>query len=200
MGTLSTAYLADAKEQRSFTSSLALTVRPVPWVELNPTASYQKTRHEVAWLFPDGNIVDPAIGPLPFSVFGRRDLDELNMSLRGIVTFTRTLSLQFFSQVLLARGQYGNYLRLVDPFTLVGYDYPAQPSFHSHDFNEITFNANVLLRWEFLAGSALYLVWTQGRTGDSGVYPTPFSTRFADTFALPHEDVLLLKMSYWIPM
>jgi hypothetical protein len=68
------------------------------------------------------------------------------------------------------------------------------------DFNEAILNANVLLRWEYIPGSTLYLVWTQARSGDSGDYSSGFGPRFRDTFALPHEDVLVLKVSYWFPL
>jgi hypothetical protein len=70
----------------------------------------------------------------------------------------------------------------------------------SADFNEAILNANVLLRWEYLPGSTLFLVWTQGRSGDSGDYGNGFGTRFRDTFTLPHEDVLVLKISYRLPL
>jgi hypothetical protein len=46
----------------------------------------------------------------------------------------------------------------------------------------------------------MYLVWTQGRFSDSGNYSSGFGRRFSDTFSLPHEDVLLLKMSYWLSL
>jgi hypothetical protein len=115
------------------------------------------------------------------------------------VTFTRTLSLQFFSQLLLARGTYHNYKRLVSSTELLPFEYPAFSGSVDPAFNVTTFNANILLRWEFLPGSTMYLVWTQGRSGDSGEYSASFSRRFTETFRLPHEDVLVVKVSYWMP-
>jgi hypothetical protein len=190
----------DVQRKRSGFALLKVTMRPRPWLELVPVLYYRKVRNEEAWLFPDGNVLDPAVGSEPFSVFGDRDVEQQDLELRGIVTFTRNLSLQFFTQVFLARGRYINYKRLVSRTTLEPYDFVSSPSFVNHDFNEITFNANVLLRWEYLPGSAIYLVWTQQRFGDSGVYATRFGERVGDTFTLPHSDVLLLKVSYWLPL
>jgi hypothetical protein len=51
-----------------------------------------------------------------------------------------------------------------------------------------------------LPGSTIYLVWTQGRFDDRGDYSVGFGRRFSDTFAVPHEDVLLLKMTYYLPL
>jgi hypothetical protein len=194
------AYEFDAKRKQTFYAYLAVKARPAPWVELEPLVFYQRTRDDEAWLFPDGNIIDPNVGPARFSVFGDRDLDELDFALRGIITFTRELSLQFYSQVLLARGRYDNYKRLVSSRELVAYDYPSHPAYYSHDFNAVTFNANVLLRWEYLPGSTIYLVWTQGRFDNIANYMRGFGSRFRDTFTLPHEDILLLKVSYWFSL
>ena len=169
------------------------------WVELNPTVLWLRSRKDEAWVYPGGNVSDPGVSASPFSVFADRDVDEADMELRGTITLSRDFSLQFFSQILLARGIYRNYRRF-NGDTPIPYDYPSHPGFVSADFNEAILNANVLLRWEYLPGSTLFLVWTQGRSGDSGDYGNGFGTRFRDTFTLPHEDVLVLKISYRLPL
>jgi len=190
-------YERDAIRKRSIVGQVGITFRPVSWMELTPLAYYARTRSEEAWVFPYGS--NPSVTGTPNSVFGDRDVDQLDLEVRGIVTFTRNLSLQFFSQVLLARGRYVNYRQLVTSTEFSPYTPPAA-SFINPDFNEITFNANVLLRWEYLPGSTLYFVWTQGRSDNSGEYSTGFGQRLGDALSLPHEDVLLLKVSYWLPL
>jgi hypothetical protein len=118
----------------------------------------------------------------------------VDLAFRGIITFTRTLSLQFTTQVLIARGAYRNTRRLVDATSFEPEPIPEGQD----DFNTTTLNANVLLRWEYLPGSTAYLVWTQQRYGDSGNADTGLKQRFWDTFELPHDDVVLLKVSYWL--
>ena len=191
-------YEMDVKRKRTATAEAMITLRPASWMELTPLVLYSQTRNEEAWVFPYGST--PSVTGTSHSLFGNRNVDQLDLELRGIVTFTREVSLQFFTQVLLARGQYSNYRQLVNSTTLTPYDPTSLSSFINPDFNAITFNANVLLRWEYLPGSTVYLVWTQGRLGDSGKYSTGFGQRFSDTFTLPHEDVLLLKVSYWLPI
>ena len=186
--------------ERGSTMNATLTLRPSSWFELSPAANYQRVRRAVAWLYPDGNIVDPALSAAPFSVFGNRNLEEVDLSLRGTVTFTRSFSIQCFLQSLFARGEYHDYARLAAPDRLVPYAYDALPTFVSHDFNTITFNANVLLRWEYLPGSALYVVWTQGRFGDSGMYGRVFVRRFSDTWSLPRQDAIVVKGTYWFSL
>ncbi len=195
-GTLSVGYELNDQRKRSVTGSLSLVARPASWMELQPMALYQRTRREEAGVFSGGIIVSAPYAGSTYSLFGDRDLDELDGALRGIVTFTRELSLQFYLQELLARGRYQNYRLLIGGSEFVDQPIPVP----AYDFNEIVFNANVLLRWEFLPGSALYLVWTQGRTDFANDYTVGFPRRFSDTFLLPHQDVLLLKVSYWIPV
>ncbi len=193
-------YEADELQKESFWGSLALTLRPASWVELTPTLYAQRTRKELAWVFGSPPVADLAVSPEAFSIFGDRDLDEVDMGLRGIMTFSRTLSLQWFVQVLLARGQYSNYQRAATSTTMVPYDYASNPSYASYDFNESTLNANLLLRWEYRPGSTFYLVWTQARFGDSGIYDQHFGERFRSTFSLPMENVLMAKVSYLLPL
>jgi hypothetical protein len=197
--TVTGSYIVDQRSKQGWTTSAALTVRPVSSIELTPTVFWMQTRNEEAWVFPGGNVSDPALTPSSFSVFADRDVDELDFALRGILTFTRTVSLQFYTQILLARGAYRGYRRFVNGVPQL-YDFPSNPGYQSGDFNEAFLNANVLLRWEYLPGSTFYLVWTQGRFGDSGDYRTGFGPRLRDAFALPHEDAVLAKLSYWLPL
>jgi hypothetical protein len=181
-------------------ANATVTVRPTSWMELNPSIYYQRTSSERAWVYPDGAVYDPVVAPARFSVFGNRDLQLLDLSLRGIVTFSRTLSIQFFTQVFLMRGKYGEYYRLTPSGDLTPYGYRGDASYYSHDFNAVTLNANVLLRWEYLPGSTVYLVWTQARYGDRGLYSLGLSQGFRDVVQLPREDVILLKGSYWFSL
>lgn len=194
-------YALDVKSKRLLSAQVGMTLRPASWMELTPLVFYSRGRNEEAWAFPYGST--PSITGTANSVFGDRDIDQLDFELRGIVTFSRDVSLQFFSQVLLARGQYTNYKQLMSSTNLVGYTPPSSflgnPDYNP-DFNETTFNANILLRWEYLPGSTVYVVWTQGRFSDSGNYSSGFGQRLHDTFSLPHENVLLLKVSYWLPL
>ena len=169
VATMTGIYAFNEKGKSSWTGSLGLGLRPVSWVELTPTVLWLRSRKDEAWVYPGGNVTDPAVAAQPFSVFADRDVDELDLELQGTVTFTKNLSLQCFSQILLARGTYNGYRRFAGD-TPVPYDYPSNPAFVSADFNEAILNANVLLRWEYIPGSTLYLVWTQGRFGDSGDY------------------------------
>ena len=74
-------------------------------------------------------------------------------------------------------------------------DGTADYSFADPDFNFREFRSNLVIRWEYIPGSALYVVWSQGRTG---FLPTgDFSFRDVDgLFGLHPYDVFLVKFSY----
>jgi hypothetical protein len=120
------AYEQDDLHKTLFLGQVALTYRPSSWLALEPSVTYQRISNEEAWLYPDGNISDPVVSPDRFSLFGDRSLEVVDYSLRGIVTFTRTLSLQFFSQLYWARGKYTGYRRLTHSGTMVPYSYETQ--------------------------------------------------------------------------
>ncbi len=184
----------DEKKKSSFGGLIGLTLRPTSWIELTPLVYYERTRDEEAGVF---NLFTGRIETQSGrSVIGDRDLDELDIALRGTLTFTRTLSLQFYTQILLPRGRYKNFRRLDGPSTLT----PVTLQQSNFDFNITSFAANVLLRWEYLPGSTLFLVWTQSRDDFIPDYRIDFGPRFRETFKLPHDDAVLLKVSYWLPL
>lgn len=185
-----------ARGERNFTLSPSFTVRPTPWMEFSPALYYHRAFNTVAWVYPDGNTLVTGS-----SVFGTRDLEYLDLSLRGIVTFTRTLSIQFFLQSFIARGRYRDYCVLREDGRLAPVMFSGVGSGSlNHDFNENIFNANVLLRWEYLPGSTIYLVWTQERYGYLGEYERSVGKRMGDTWSLPRQDTFVLKANYWFSL
>jgi|GEM_PF-9104 len=189
------------KGEQGATLQTTLTVRPTSWMELSPAMYYQRAVNAIAWVYPGGTIIDNTISNVPVSLFGTRNLEQLDLSLRGIVTFTRTLSVQFFLQSFVARGEYRHYTWLAADGRLHPYASGAYGSlFGGNDFNAVNFNANVLLRWEYLPGSSFYFVWTQGRFGDTGDYGTGAVRRIGDTWTLPRQDAIVLKATYWFSM
>jgi hypothetical protein len=190
---LTTDFKFDEKKKSSFGALVGVTIRPTPWIELTPLFYFEKTVNEETGVFDflTRRIARDSLGR---SLIGDRDVDDIEFALRGILTFTRTLSLQFYTQILLPRGRYDNLRSLVGSEQLISY--PHQ----NYDFNTTTFLSNILLRWEYMPGSTLYLVWTQSRDDFINDYSIDFGPRFRDTFKLPHDDAVLLKVSYWLPL
>ncbi len=160
-------------------------VRPSPSVEISPAVGWFRSKGYEAWF---DNIVDDELGRI--SLFGDRDVDQIDISLRGIVTLHSRLSIQFFTQVLLSKVWYRNTRYLAAPDDLRPYDYDEDhPMYYDPDFNYQGFNANIIMRWEFRPGSTVYVVWTQERYG--------FLESHRDVFRTPMDNVFLIKFNYW---
>jgi hypothetical protein len=78
------------------------------------------------------------------------------------------------------------------------YDDPAVAA-DPGGFNAKEFRSNVVLRWEYLPGSTLFVVWTQGR-GDylPGAGDQSLSDEMGDLFRLHPDNTFLIKASYWL--
>jgi hypothetical protein len=135
-------------------------------------------------------------------VFGARDTRAVDLTLRAGYTFTPDFSLQFYSQLFVARARYDDFRILRDPDTQTAFDaYPKR-----NEFSRSSFQFNTVLRWEYRPGSVLFVVWTQERRGDDEMnplapfgrspYERPLSSQISDTFGIFPGNVFLIKLSY----
>lgn len=196
---LNAGYQNSTKGMSMLYSIFQFTLRPSTWMEFSPSITLYRTRDEEAWATSTNSpyyFYDSTLTHSWHNLFGDRDIDQYDLSLRGTITFTRSMSVQFFTQVLLAKANYTHYSVLVGADDLEPYNFQPTPT-DDPDFNQKTINANVVFRWEYMPGSTIYLVWTQARIGDNDVYATSFRDDFRDAFKLPMDNVLLAKITYW---
>jgi hypothetical protein len=52
------------------------------------------------------------------------------------------------------------------------------------------------LRWEYIPGSTIFLVWSQFRTGDLHLNDHSFETMSTELFNIVPRNIFLLKLSY----
>jgi len=177
---------ADARSGRGSTTRLELELRPTAWMRWELDGEVEIVRALEAWV--DNIALDGGTA----SIFGDRTTKSFSATARGSVTFTRDLSIQAYAQLFTAKGHYEGFRRLLDPFTFTPYRYEGTP-----DFNEQSFNLNVVARWEYLTGSTLFLVWSQARAGESTDYFTTLGHDIADTFRLAPANVMMVKATLW---
>lgn len=119
-------------------------------------------------------------------ILGSIDQETLRTTLRINYSLNPNLSIQYYAQPFISKGRYKDlkYVtnatasRLEDRFQI--YD-PSQIQFdqdnyyfdddmdgqtdyniQNPDFSVVQFNSNLVLRWEYIPGSELFLVWSQG--------------------------------------
>lgn len=72
--------------------------------------------------------------------------------------------------------------------------------FANPDFTFRRFRSNLVLRWEYKPGSSLYVVWSQGRTDEEQRWEGRFGDNWRDLWGTPADNVLLVKISYWLSL
>lgn len=149
----------------------------------------------------------------------RRDQTTVSASVRLNWIFTPRLSLEVYAQPLLSSGRYTGFKELARPRS---YDFTAYPDpvptddpdrivvdpdgaggsgvgeeIDDPNFSLASLRGNAVLRWEYSAGSTLFLVWTQNRS-DTETIGTFRTGRALDRLVgAAGENIFLLKLSYW---
>lgn len=154
-------------------------------------------------------------------VFARIHQKTLSASLRINYIITPNLSIQYWGQPFLASGKYTEFKRITnsranrytDRFALLGNNelgYNAADeiyqvsdlagnqlyTFDQPDFNFKEFLSNMVVRWEYLPGSTIYLVWSQNRNQSVSNGSFHFRDDLTDLFDKKPYNVFLVKMSF----
>ena len=114
-------------------------------------------------------------------LFGDLEMGQLELTLRAQAAFTRTMTLQLFTQVLQSDQHYPRLRELIDARTFA----PPMTT-ANYDQNLTSLITNAVLRWEYQPGSTLFVAYTHNHQA-----PTlaALGTGSAD-------NVLALKLSY----
>jgi uncharacterized protein DUF5916/cellulose/xylan binding protein with CBM9 domain len=180
----------DEKFRRENGTSIGVSIRTPSWMEWNLSTGVDHVNRLEAWV--DTIRVSGAVR----SIFADRSTDQVNCTIRSTITFTKELTLQLYGQLFLAKGHYETFRQLVGTSDFQPPDHYGR----NPDFNTQSFNTNVVLRWEYLPGSTLFLVWSQARSGAGGEYSSTFANNVDATFVIPPSNVVLLKLSYWFSL
>lgn len=177
---------SDDRHARAYSTKLELELRPVPWMRWVFEGEYEAVNNLEAWVDNVG------INASTASIFGDRTTRTISTTVRGGITFTRDVTLQLYAQVFTAKGHHDNFRQLINPSSFTPFPYTGNP-----DFNEQSFNLNVVLRWEYAPGSTAYLVWSQARNGESDEYFTSIGHDLQQVFRLAPSNVMMVKASFW---
>ena len=156
------------------------------------------------------------------TIVGEVTQKTLRFTGRVSYNITPDLTLQYYGQPFITRPLYSHFAYVSDPlakryddrfqaFTAdeisfsndqYGVDENADGSsdysFGKPDFNFVQFRSNLILRWEYKAGSEFYLVWSQGNTADAlNELNTPLANSlWHNAFAEQSRNSFLVKMTY----
>ncbi len=155
-------------------------------------------------------------------LFGLIDQRVMSMSVRMNLTLLPNLNIQYWGQPFVASGKYSNYKIITSPRASDYYARfhqfaPAEISyspdlneyqidqdqnhipeytFSNPDFNWKEFRSNLVLKWEYIPGSDLYLVWSQSRDNTDSFGTFSPSRDLHNLFNLKPYNIFLIKVSY----
>jgi hypothetical protein len=165
----------------------------------NVGANFTRNRSDNQWY---GAFTDAA-GATHYT-FVHLEQQTTSFTLNLGYTFTPTLTLQWYAAPFVSRGVYSN-LREIDNPASASFAGRYKPYTDTAAVNHVTgfdakqFNSNMVLRWEYLPGSTLFLVWAQGRSAfDQAPGADGVRGDLRDLFRLRADNTFLVKVSYWI--
>jgi hypothetical protein len=191
--------------------------RPSPNIDLtaSPGISYNRD----VWQY----VTQAVVATIPQYLLADLRQTTASMTIRSNLTFSPTLSLQLYAQPFVASGSYDGFKRVIAPRAdrfadrletlgpaqasrnpagdvLIDIDGNATPdvTLGNPDFTYLSFRSNLVLRWEYSLGSTLFLVWQHGRSGFDTDGRFRFGHRLNDLFQSPADNVLLVKLNYWL--
>lgn len=169
----------------------SLTVQPSARLQASLSGSYRFGRTAAQWI-TNGDVDGDGETD---NVYGTLRRDVIDVTVRATYALHRDLSLEMFLQPFVAVGAYTDIRQLAAPrsFEFVPATIPFDP-----DFNSKSLRGTVVMRWEFVRGSTLFVVWNLSTFNDSrsGVF-SPFKD-LAGAFSGDGDRILMIKLNYWL--
>jgi hypothetical protein len=179
-----------------------------------PTYSISKSKTQY--------VTQTSFGAAPRYIMADIDQRTLSASVRLDYNINPNLTVQYYGEPFISRGRYKDFNKVTNPIA----DYygdrievfnNSQISFDSAsdiylvdedtdgasdytignpDFAYVQFRSNLVLRWEYIPGSEIFLVWSQGTTGLGNSKDGLFRSLDSQILGRKPENIFLIKATY----
>ncbi|HYG02135.1 MAG TPA: DUF5916 domain-containing protein [Chryseosolibacter sp.] len=194
--------------------SIDLVYKPINALNLSISPSLSKNRTALQY------VSTTVHGENDRYVLGEIDQTTMRVVIRATYMITPNLSVQYYGQPFGTAGQYNNYKYVTASrapsydgrFTMLNsqsllangsiidvdedLDGNADYSFDKPDFNFGQFRSNFVVRWEYIPGSTVFLVWTQERNGAFYDEEDNEHSRYSLHFPDKGHNIFLFKFTY----
>ena len=210
----------DVNSYRNQEFWMGLNIKPTNALSISISPDYSINNSELQY------VSTTQMANAPRYIFASLDQKTVSFTFRLNYTFTPELSLEYYGQPFVSAGKYTDLKRTTNPnadnfngryhifsgneislnATENTYsidenrDGNSDYSFDKPDFNFRQFRSNLVIRWEYLPGSTLFLVWSQGKTGSTSDGSFSYGRDIKDLFGVQPHDVFLIKLSYWFSL
>ena len=150
------------------------------------------------------------------------DQNTLSASIRFDYNINPNLTIQYYGQPFISRGRYNQFNKVINPIAQyyadrVGIFNSNQIDFneaenryevdedvngtidytiHNPDFLFVQFRSNMVARWEYIPGSEIYLVWSQGITSNGNPNENLVSELDSQILGRKPVNTFLIKITY----
>jgi len=199
---------------------MGVTARPSAGLQLSVSPEFWRNRPELQYVGTE------SFGGEDRYLFASLDQKTFYLTFRADYCIVPNLTVQYYGQPFVSSGRYSSFKRITDPraeayrdrFRVFDSgqithneadgsyavdedgDGTADYSIADPDFNYRDFNSNLVLRWEFMPGSLVYLVWSQSRTDFVPVGDFQFRRDVSGLFDVQPHDVFLVKFVRWFSL
>ncbi len=217
-----TGYWQNDDIDKEYYAGIEVEWKPAPHITVQIDPSYTFSSFNYQWVGAfDDDLAAQTYGRR--YLFGKMDQKTFSTDFRVNWSFSPKLSLQIYAQALFSVGSFDDFKELAysgssefnhynDIAGAVYYDadnesYTIDPDgggpaesleFSNPDFNFKSLRGNMLLRWELLPGSVLYLVWTHDKMNFANPGRFRLNDDFSNLWSSSPNNIFLVKFSYWI--
>jgi hypothetical protein len=206
----------DLNHSRFIETGLELSYRPWNFLLLSVEPGYTKGRRDLQYVetLEFENQDRYIISTLNSEIF--------SADFRINISITPDFTIQYWGQPFLFAGNYSAFKKVTEPMAEnynerfhifngdeISYD-PEENfynidenlngtvdySFENPNFNFFEFRSNLVVRWEYIPGSAVYLVWSQGRNGDNPNGEFNFTADMKELYSIEPHNIFLVKLSF----
>jgi hypothetical protein len=210
----------DAQSFKNHEYYASINLRPSNSISLSVEPDYGIQNSELQY------VSTPVNNGNPVYLFGKLDQKTMSFTFRINYTINPELSIEYYGQPFVSAGKYTAFKKITDPkagkfrerfhvFTPEEISYDSETmsysvdenmdanvdyAFANPDFNFRQFRSNLVVRWEYLPGSTIYLVWSQGRTSTDTNGQFSYKDDMKELFGVTPHNVFLIKFSYWFAL
>lgn len=194
----------------------------IGWQPLNALRLNFQPGYSSSWRKQDQFVTQANSSNMTRTIVSEVNQESFSLTARMSYNITPSMTVQYYAQPFIFRARYKNFGYVSDPLN-AAYDarfhrYNAQElqagpdnfvvdenrdgitdyTFNASDLNFVQFRSNLVVRWEYVPGSELYLVWSQGSTPDAGSgLGTPLlRSLFDNVFDKRPQNIFLVKFTY----
>lgn len=216
------AYLGLGDERSNHVNEFytGLYIRPINSISVSIEPSYNIQHNKLQY------VSQVTANNNPKYIFASLDQKTLGLTFRINYTINPELSIEYYGQPFISAGTYKDYKEITNPhaeaftgrYQLLpsnamtynaddkafeideNQDNTTDYSFDKPDYNFRQFRSNLVVRWEYLPGSTLFVVWSQGRTSNDSHGRFAYKDDLIELFGTVPHNVFLIKLSYWFSL